>query len=169
MQDLTEYTKSLQTQYPQHFCPTSEKEAISKSDHLVQLDRTEQNGAVSDNQRAISLPETVQPSDSKKQPCLDLKEESKLRGEDHASTNQSLPEEDRSEESEEEDQTGDGLEEKEDEDRGEAGDQGGQLEGTGRSTEEEMYLGSSHEDDSEEECLVWLSFFCANCLLISHF
>ena len=152
LQDLTKYTKSLQAQYRQHFCTTTVKEQISENSPLIRLDHREWDGAVDDSQQAIPLPETVQPTDSKKQSCVDLKEEMNLREEGHTSTNKSLPEEDMKEESEEateeEDQAGNGLEEKEDEYSREAGDEGGQGEEIRRS-EEDVYLGSAHEDDSE--------------------
>ena len=158
LQDLTEYTESLQAQYGQHFCPTTAQEHSSENRTLIRSNHKEWDGAFSDSQQAVHVPlsETVQTSNSETQPCVDLKKERRLRGEDcghvHARINPTLPEDNVKEESdgtEEEDQTGDGLEEKADEHSGEEGDEEVQGEETERSSEEEMYLRSTHEDDSE--------------------
>lgn len=65
MQDLTEYTKSLQAQYQQQFGPTSAKEKMSENDSLISLEHKEWDDAVNGSQQEIPLPETVHPIDSK--------------------------------------------------------------------------------------------------------
>lgn len=161
MQDLTEYTKSLQAQYCQHFCPTTTaQEHSSENRTMIRTNHKEWDGVIHDSQQTVHLlaplPETVQTSNIETQPSLDLRKERQPRGEDrglvHTSINRTLPEDNVKEESEnteEDDQAGDGLGEKEDEHSGEEGDEEVQGEETERSSEEEMELRSTHEDDSE--------------------
>ena len=85
---------------------------------------------------------------------MDSKVERKVREESHASTNNCLPEEDTEDKSGKEhegEQEGTGLEEKEMDHHSEweTGDERGQGEEIGRSSEEGTYLGSAQEDDSE--------------------
>ena len=160
MQDLTEYTESLQAQYCQHFSPTTAQEHNSENRTMIRTNHKEWDGVIHDSQQTVHvrvpLPEAVQTSNIETQPCLDLRKERQPRGEDcglvRTSINRTLPEDnvkEESEDTEEEDQAGDVLEEKEDEHSGEEGDEEVQGEETERSSEEEMELRSTHEDDSE--------------------